>query len=114
MLADLRERYLQLLEHGHDPLHRPELAGQARDRGGDLPGVQRVVDAPVAHQVPAQLRGQPVGRLAGDHRKLDARPPGRGADEPDRRVQQVRRDKGSHRHEVTVPRAGCIATGSCG
>ena len=51
MLADLGQRDLQLLQHGQQHLDRAELARQALDRGGDLAGVQRVVDPPVAGQV---------------------------------------------------------------
>ena len=59
MLADLRERDLQLFQDGQQPLHRAEPLAERLHRAGDLPGVQRVVDPPV----PGQAAPQP-GRQA--------------------------------------------------
>ena len=62
VLAHLGQRDLQLLQHGQQPLHLAELAGQALHRGGDLARVERVVDPPVPGQVLPELGRQPVLR----------------------------------------------------
>ncbi len=56
VLPDLRDRFLQLLEHRQEPMHRPEPRTQAPYGAGDLPGVERVVDPPVRRQPPPYLR----------------------------------------------------------
>ena len=64
MLADLRDRHLELLEDGQQPLHVAELPAQSLDRPRDLPGVERVVDLPVPGQaVPEPGRRRSSGSL---------------------------------------------------
>ena len=60
VLPHLGQRDLQLLQHGQQPLHRAELAGQALHRGGDLARVERVVDPPVPGQALPELGRQPA------------------------------------------------------
>ena len=98
MLADLRKRDLKLLEHGQQPLDRPEVPAQALHRRGDLPGVERVVDPPVPGDPAAQVAGQAFLRLAGDQGKLNIRQVRRGIDEPPRRIEQIRRHKDGKHH----------------
>ena len=76
----------------------PEVPAQALDGGGDLPGVERVIDPPVPGQPAAQLAGQAFRRLAGDQGQLDVGHAGRGVDEAARRLEQIRRDKGGDHH----------------
>ena len=78
VLPHLGQRDLQLLQDGQQPLHLAELAGQALHRGGDLAGVERVVDPPVPGQVLPERGRQPVLRLAGDQGQ-SARPGRRAA-----------------------------------
>ena len=98
MLADLRQRHLQLLEHGQQPLDRSDMPAQALHGGGDLPGVERVIDPPVPGESSAQLAGQAFGRLTGDHGQLDPGQARRGSDEAPRRLEQIRRDEGGDHH----------------
>jgi hypothetical protein len=75
VVPDLPERHLQLLEHPEEPLHR---AGAAADRfggGGDLPGVERVVDPPVRGQPGPQPIGDAALGVAGDEGQLGVRQP---------------------------------------
>ena len=62
LLPDLRERHLQLLEHPDEPPHRADAAAERFGGGGDLPGVERVVDPPVGGQGAARPSGT---RLSG-------------------------------------------------
>ena len=78
----------------------------APQRGGDLPGVERVVDPPVRGQPAPQPIGDAALGVAGDERQLGVRQPGRRADEPHRRVEQVGRDeRGDHHARGRYP--GC-------
>ena len=108
VLPHLGQRDLQLLQHGQQPLHRAELAGQALHRGGDLARVERVVDPPVPGQVLPELGRQPVLRLAGDQGHPCAGQPRRGLHEPRRGVEQIRRDEpGDHHGRERTLRLPC-------
>ena len=103
MLADLRQRDLELLEHGQQPLHRPEVPAEALHGRGDLAGVERVVDPPVPGEPVAHLAGQAVHRLTGDQGQLGIGDARRGVDEPHGCIEQIRRDKGGENHARTIP-----------
>ena len=66
-LPRLREWHLQLLERPDEPLHRAHLPTQACDCGGDLTGVERILDAPVPGEEALEFRMDVVDRLACDH-----------------------------------------------
>jgi hypothetical protein len=81
-VAGLRERHLQLLERADEARDRPQLLRQPRHGVGDLPGVQRVVDAPVPGQVAGQLGGHLLRRRGGDQAQPHVRELCRGGHEP--------------------------------
>ena len=102
MLANPRERDLQLLKHPEQPLRRAEPGTEPVHGSGDLPRVQRVADLPVRGQAAPQLTGQAIRGLGGDQAELDLRQPRRCFDEPRRCVEQVRRDKDGGHHPCNV------------
>ena len=103
LLAHLREGHLQLLQDGQQPLHRPELAAEARRRGGDLADIESVVYSPVPGQVVSEPGRQAVLGLAGDQRQLDVGQRGRGLHEPRRGVEEIGRDEPGDHHGKNVP-----------
>jgi len=98
LLAHLRDRHLQVLEHADQPLHPADVLVHRLDATGDLRGVQRIVDAPVRGEAVPELVRQPVGRLARDQGQVHAGHARGGLGEPRRRVEQVRRHKGDKHH----------------
>ena len=102
VLADLRDRHLELLEDGHQPLHVAELPAQSLDRPRDLPGVERVVDLPVPGQAVPEPGREAVVGLAGDQGEPDVGQARGRLDEPRRRVEQIGRDKPGDHHGKNV------------
>jgi len=104
MLTLARAAGMSVLEAAAtDGASMPELAAQALHRGGDLAGVEPVLDPPVSGQAVPQLRRQAVLGLAGDQRQPHVGQPGRRFDEPRRRVEQIRRDQPGGHHGQNVP-----------
>ena len=97
-LADLRQRYLQLLERADQPVHPAHLPGEAAHRPGQLTRVERVVDPPVRVQPLAQGRRDAFHGLAGDEADPDVRQLRGDGDESRGGLQQVRRDEGGDDH----------------
>ena len=103
MLTYLGQGYLQLLQDGQQPLHRAELLAEPVGGGGDLAGVEPVVDPPVPGQLVPQPRRQAILGLAGDQRQLDVGQRGRGLHEPRRGIEQIGRDEPGDEHDKNVP-----------
>ncbi len=97
-LPSLRDWYLQLLQYRQEPLNRANTLTNALHRGGDLPGVQGVVDPPVRGQAAPQPRRHIALGLAGDQGQLGVRQTRCCLDEPRRRVEQIGRDKSGDHH----------------
>jgi hypothetical protein len=102
-LPDLRERHLQLLQGPDQPLHRPELPGQALHGIRDLPRVQRVVHPPVPGEVPGEVGRHLLRGGGGDDGQPHAGQLRRGRDEPDGGRHQERRDEHGDDHQRKLP-----------
>ena len=100
MVPDLPERHLQLLEYPEEPLHRADVLADRLGGGGDLPGVERVVDPPVRGQAGPQPIRNAALRVAGDEGQFGVRQPGGRLNEPHRRAEQVGRDEGGEHHDI--------------
>ena len=97
-IADLAERYLQLLEHADEPVGPAEMVGQGARRVGDLLRVGAFLDPVVPGEHGAKVVAKPVLGVLADQSKADVGKQRCGRDKSHRCRQEERSYKDRVRH----------------